>query len=157
MKTCGSCALKALKDGKCPIFNKDMSGADGCPLHTSVLLTCDVCGGVLLGPPIFEWDNEKEVVHQMCQNCGTDSSCRTCSSKECKFNDDESCPEPPYVMVEKRQGNMFVQTQMLNPKRVMATCAQGCSCFDEEGLDSSTFCRKTQNCGCKNYKTNWRK
>ena len=33
MKSCGECAYKALKDGKCPVFYRDMPvEAPGCPL-----------------------------------------------------------------------------------------------------------------------------
>jgi hypothetical protein len=61
-------------------------------------------------------------------------------------------------MREVRQGNMIAQTQVMNPKRVEATCRRGCPCFNEDGLDNGTFCmRQNGDCGCKKYHTNWRK
>lgn len=151
---CGQCALKALKGGMCPIFNADMSEKDGCPYFTTELRTCHICGSVILGAGILEADGD--IWHEMCQKCAAASPCNVCQRKECRFNTDQSCTEPPYVMVQQRQGNAIIQTQTLNPKRVEATCAQGCPCYNPEGLEDGLFCLSTVGCGCKNYKTNWR-
>jgi hypothetical protein len=138
----------------CPIFNADMSEQHGCPYFTTELRTCHICGSVILSAGILEVD--EDIWHEMCQQCASAPRCNTCQRKDCKFQNDRSCPEPPYVMVQQRQGNAIIQTQKINPKRVQATCAQGCPCFDEDGLDDGTFCLSTTGCGCKNYKTNWR-
>jgi hypothetical protein len=138
----------------CPIFNADMSEQHGCPYFTTELRTCHICGSVILGAGILEAD--EDIWHEMCQQCASAPRCNTCQRKDCKFQNDRSCPEPPYIMVQQRQGNAIIQTQKINPKRVQATCAQGCPCFDEDGLDDGTFCLSTTGCGCKNYKTNWR-
>jgi hypothetical protein len=93
----------------------------------------------------------------MCGECATGHPCRSCTHvNECRFQSDESCQEPPFVMVQQRQGNMVVQSQQLNPKRVQATCASGCPCFRQEGLEDGDFCWKQTGCGCVNHKNNWR-
>lgn len=154
VRVCANCALKAIKGGMCPIFNADMSEQHGCPYFTTELRTCHICGSVILDAGILEAD--ENIWHEMCQQCASASRCNTCQRKDCKFQNDRSCPEPPYVMIQQRQGNAIIQTQKINPKRVQATCVQGCPCFDEDGLDDGTFCLSTTGCGCKNYKTNWR-
>jgi hypothetical protein len=153
-RICANCALKAIKGGMCPIFNADMSEQHGCPHFTTELRTCHICGSIILGAGILEADDD--IWHEMCQQCASAPRCNTCQRKDCKFQNDQSCSEPLYVMVQQRQGNAIIQTQTMNPKRVQATCAQGCPCFDEDGLDDGTFCLSTTGCGCKNYKTNWR-
>lgn len=153
---CGQCALKALKGGMCPVFNADMSNEDGCPCFTTELHTCEVCGNLILRSGALEQDDEGSW-HSMCSNCLGSPPCQTCvRTKECAFQTDQTCPEPPVIMVQQRQGNMIMQTQKINPKRVEATCRKGCPCFFEDGLDDGNFCLKQIGCGCKSYKTNWR-
>ena len=154
MNKCNDCALLKLPGG-CPVFKADMSGQDGCPMFAAELERCDLCGGVIFGKSIVEEDNEGKW-HTICHQCLNASRCQICINQYCAFQQDQSCQEQPYVMIERRQGNMIMQTQQLNPKRVEATCRKGCPCFNEDGLDDGTFCLKQLNCGCKNYKINWR-
>ena len=156
MRSCGDCALKAIKGGMCPVFNADMSEENGCPLFTTELQLCEVCGNHIFRGAIIAEDDG--IYHMTCPQCGTNlNQCATCiHQSQCAFQNDQSCPEPPYVMVQQRQGNAIIQTQRLNPKRVQATCARGCPCFNEDGLDDGTYCRKQDGCGCNKYKTNWR-
>lgn len=154
-RKCGDCALKALKGGMCPVFNANMEGESGCPYFTTDLKVCEICGSIIPKGGYIQEDNE--VFHLMCGDCATGNPCKSCKSvKECRLQTDQSCPEPLYVMVQQRQGNMVVQSQQLNPKRVQATCAQGCPCFREEGLEDGTFCWKETGCGCNNHNYNWR-
>jgi hypothetical protein len=140
----------------CPVFNADMSEENGCPLFTTELKLCEVCGSHIFKGAIIAEDDG--TYHMTCPQCGTNlNQCATCiQQSQCAFQSDQSCPEPPYVMVQQRQGNAIIQTQRLNPKRIQATCAQGCPCFNEDGLDDNLFCLSAVGCGCKNYKTNWR-
>ena len=156
MRSCGDCALKAIKGGMCPVFNADMSEESGCPLFTAELQLCEVCGNHIFKGAIIAEDDG--IYHMTCPQCGTNlNQCSTCiQQSQCAFQSDQSCPEPPYIMVQQRQGNAIIQTQRLNPKRIQATCAQGCPCFNEDGLDDNLFCLSAAGCGCKNYKTNWR-
>jgi hypothetical protein len=143
-------------NGMCPVFSADMSDKEGCPYFTSELHLCDVCGNHISQNAII--DNTDDVCHVVCPQCGQGlDMCATCIQyKRCAFQQDTSCPEPPQIMKQMRQGNMVMQTQVLNPKRIEATCRKGCPCFDEDGLDSGNFCKKQNGVGCCNYKTRWR-
>lgn len=155
MNKCGQCALKAIKGGMCPIFNANMEGKDGCPYYATELKTCDICGALILTGGFIEEDNG--VFHQVCSECANGNPCKTCKFVHgCKFEQDQSCTEPPYVMVQHRQGNAVIQSQRLNPKRVQATCAQGCICYYAEGLETGEFCWRQLGCGCTKHQTNWR-
>ena len=55
-RVCGNCALKALKNGLCPVFNANMEGKSGCPHFTTELTSCDVCGRLILGDSLREGD-----------------------------------------------------------------------------------------------------
>ena len=150
-RNCGQCALKALRNGMCPVFNANMEGENGCPYFTTEIHTCDICGNPIPKGGYIQEDNGE--FHLMCDNCATGHPCRSCKEvRNCRFETDQDCQEPPYVMVQQRQGNMVVQTQALNPRRVQATCAAGCSCYSEE-----YGCMKEHGCGCNNHKFNWRK
>lgn len=155
-KTCGQCGLKAIKGGMCPIFNAVMpDDSNGCPYFTTEVRTCDVCGQLILMNLVIDY--EDGVPHTMCSPCANADPCVTCIQRpQCAFQSDTSCSEPQVVTVQKRQGNAVIQMQQLNPKRVMATCAHGCKCFNEDGLDDGTYCIKQLGYGCPYYKTNWR-
>lgn len=155
MPLCDTCALKNLRQGACPIFNADMTGKNGCPYHKVELHTCSICGGPILDRGILEED-KNGVWHEMCMQCANAERCQTCIHSYCAFQQDTHCPEPPMVMKQMRQGNMVVQQQVMNPKRVEATCRQGCPCFNEDGLDDGSFCGRQFGCGCNKYYTNWR-
>ena len=149
-RKCGDCALKALKHGMCPVFNANMEGHSGCPHFTTQLTSCDVCGNVILGESYLQEENG--VFHILCAECANGHPCKTCKElNNCRFRTDQDCQEPPYVMVQQRQGNMVVQQQIQNPKRVQATCANGCLCYSEEH-----GCMREYGCGCQNLKINWR-
>ena len=151
MGKCGQCALKALKNGMCPVFNANMEGENGCPYFTAEIHTCEICGNIIPKGGYIQEDNGE--FHLMCGDCATGHPCKSCKEvNSCRFETDQNCQEPPYVMVQQRQGNMVVQTQSLNPKRVQATCAAGCSCYSEEH-----GCMREYGCGCNNHKFNWRK
>lgn len=155
MSKCDTCALTTIQNGACPIFNADMSGKDGCPYHTTELHICSICGSPIIGTVYFEHDDNMNW-YKECMNCVQATPCQTCIHQYCAFQEDTHCPEPHTVMRQMRQGNMIVQQQVINPKRVEATCRQGCPCFNEDGLDNSTFCSRQNGCGCNKYKTNWR-
>jgi hypothetical protein len=157
-RICANCALKTLKGGLCPVFNADMSNEKGCPMFSSEIVLCDVCGGVIVTGGTFQYDEDRGDYALLCTQCANASPCATCRYHSgCRFEKDTSCPEPLYIMVQHRQGNAIIQSQQLNPKRVQATCAQGCPCFWEDGLDDGNFCLGKIGCGCKTYKLNRRK
>ena len=151
---CNDCALKNLENGMCPIFKSDMTDKPGCPYHTTHLDYCQLCGAPIIGKAVIDVTDDE--AHIICGRCTNATPCQTCSNKYCAFEQDQSCHEQPYVMVRKQQGNMIMQTQALNPKRIEATCRKGCPCFNEEGLNDGTFCMRQQEDGCRNHKMNWR-
>lgn len=155
MSKCDTCALNKLQGGACPVFNADMTGKDGCPMYQYELQTCDLCGNVIVGTVFLEHDDNMDW-HRLCQSCINASPCKTCIHQYCAFHQNQECKEPLYVMREVRQGNMIAQTQVMNPKRVEATCRQGCPCFNEDGLDTGEFCGRQNEWGCNKYHTNWR-
>ena len=155
-RRCSNCALKALKNGMCPIFNANMEEEMGCPYYTTKIETCDLCGNLIPKHGVLEEiDGEW---HMLCQTCAHSIPCKLCKHlTECKFYQDQSCPEPPMVIREIRQGNMIAQTQVINPKRIHLTCAAGCKCYRPEGLKDGTYCMKQMECGCNNFYNIWRK
>jgi hypothetical protein len=128
----------------CPVFSADMSGKEGCPYFTSELHLCDVCGNHISQNAII--DNTDDVCHVVCPQCGQGlDMCATCIQyKRCAFQQDTSCPEPPQIMKQMRQGNMVMQTQTRNEEREKKFC-HSCICWSEE-----CGCLKNFNIGCIN-------
>lgn len=155
---CAECVLQKAQGGNCPIFNADMTNGIGCPFFKTELNICDVCGQPMieegiLQKGVIEYDPDNNDYVMMCAKCGSADPCTTCRYHDgCRFEKDTSCQEPPYIMVQQRQGNAIIQTQQLNPKRVEATCRQGCPCFWEDGLDDGNFCLGKMGCGCRSFK-----
>ena len=57
-KKCQMCALKNLNQGKCLIFNADMSNEDGCPHFTMSAQFCSFCGGYIPKGGIIEVEKD---------------------------------------------------------------------------------------------------
>lgn len=154
-RKCGDCALKALKNGMCPVFNANMEDENGCPYFTTELHVCEICGNLIPKGGCIVEDNN--TFHLMCNECTSGHPCASCKCvHDCRLEQDQNCPEPLYIMVQRREGPAIIQSQQLNPKRVEATCALGCPCFRKEGLKDGDFCWKKNGCGCNNHKYNWR-
>lgn len=152
---CGECALKILKGGMCPIFNKHMDDFQSCPQFTTELKICDICGSIILNNVIVQEDPEN-TFHLLCQNCASGNPCQTCANlNQCSFRTDTNCKEQPYIQMRQRQGNMIIQRQAINPKRIEETCAKGCPCFDPQAANDSLPCQKENKCGCRNHHYNW--
>ena len=157
-RKCANCALRNLQNGVCPIFHGDMSDENGCPHYVSHLEYCEICGDIIIKGGTYEYEPEDKEWHLMCDKCSNGHPCAGCINvNQCAFQTDQSCPEPPYVMVQQQQGNMFIQTQQPNPKRIDLTCAKGCPCYYEAGRAEGMYCIKQLECGCGNMKMNWRK
>lgn len=153
-RKCGDCALKALKGGMCPIFNANMEGENGCPCFTTELHLCDICGSPILGPAVLVQENG--TWPQICSHCNSEvfGTCNGCAKFGCRFRTDQSINIPTMITVQKRQGNMVVQTHQRNPERVKATCMDGCPCWRNEEDGGSCM---MEACGsCENYQTKWR-
>ena len=151
---CRMCALKNANQGKCLIFNADMSNEDGCPHFTMSPQFCAFCGSFIPKGGIIEMEGDAAIL--MCEKCANLPMCSRCVSNQiCAFQSDQSCKEPQLEMKTVQQGNMTMQTQVLNKRRVEQTCAKGCPCYRPEGLDDGTHCLKTANVGCDKYKSIW--
>ena len=157
MRTCGNCAIMRHQGGVCPVFNKPMDADEGgCPLFTNELDTCDLCGRPIIGENELTITYDGDELHLICYRCATTHTCRTCKKGVfCAFNEDQTCQEPPFIMTTTRQGNMVVQSQVLNPKRIEATCAKGCPCFITLDDGENVCCRQIDT-NCLNYEINWR-
>lgn len=151
-RKCGNCALRAVKNGVCPIFNTRMNDESCCPYFSYEAQFCRICGNLIPKGGCFMEENGS--FYMMCDDCVTGHPCKSCKEVQgCRFETDQECQEPPYIMTQRRQGSMVVQTQILNPKRIQATCAQGCPCY-HDGEDF--HCWKQTGCGCNNHNYNWR-
>lgn len=160
MGKCSTCGLAKVNGGMCPVFKADMNQENGCPKYADNLNTCEICGGFILpkGEVFFEDYPESTVYHILCGSCAfTKNPCQTCSIKECRFQSDTSCTEPAQMPVVRRQGNTTFQTIVINPKRIEATCAQGCPCYNAEGVAHGEHCFRQRNEGCANHKYPWEK
>lgn len=148
-KYCGECALRRQEDGLCAPFNKPVDATEqGCPLFTTQILTCDMCGKQIVPTSnLVIQTGEAEPVF-LCSNCAT-GACNVCiHAQECRFQTDQSCPEPPFVIQTIQKGPAVIQQQVPNIKRIKITCLD-CPCFSP---NSNTFCLKQQNIKCVNHK-----
>ena len=153
-RLCKDCILPKITNGVCPVFNRDMRAEKGCPYFTTEFHQCDVCGNHILDEITFLQDQDEEW-HRLCPKCCS-SNCAICANNaDCRFNTDQECKEPPVIMKRVQQGNMIAQMQVMNPARIKITCAE-CRCYDAEGLEDGTHCRRARNERCENYKIKWR-
>lgn len=146
--TCNDCVLRHKSpDGKCFIFNKDMTDGEGCPSHTVQIVKCNLCGNYIIGSaPIVEIDNGK--TYNICSNCAQATACQICvNGGQCLFETSND-PTPKMINVTQRQGPMVVQTQARNPERVKKLCTK-CPCYvNEECYKDHLF--------CNNFTIDWR-
>lgn len=146
MKKCVDCKVRSIA---CPFGSLPEPPQDGCPLFTSNLMYCALCGKPIIGDTTF--DVIEDTAYPLCTNCARLTDCSVCAHTSCRFQTDATCPEPPYIMAQERHGNAILQRQILNPKRVEALCP-GCSCYNSE----TKSCNRENNY-CANYKINYRK
>jgi hypothetical protein len=152
-KKCATCALKSLQGGMCPIFRANTEDENGCPQHTSHIDQCAICGGMIIKEGTYYIDDN--VMHIVCPTCVNGHPCTGCENfQTCRLMTDQSCPEPLYVMQTMQQGNMVVQQQVINPKRVQAICPQ-CKCYNTTD-EGEQMCFQNENCSCHNKKIIWR-
>lgn len=146
---CGDCAYRSYGNGKCPILKvAPEEEQTACPMFSTQLTICSICGNLILSGAII--DQEEDNYYYTCSNCCSSlGTCGTCKyATGCLFQTDTSCPEPQTVTKVIQQGNMRVQQQVMNPKRVEATCTK-CPCFS-----TALGCRRADGASCELYKTN---
>ena len=149
IKTCGKCAIRREQDGLCEIFRKTVDATEqGCPLFATEVLTCDVCGNQIVPASNLVIQSGEAGLALLCFDCAF-GACDVCiHAHECRFQTDQSCPEPSFVIQTVRQGPAVIQKQVPNIKRIKITCPD-CPCFSP---DSNIFCLKQQNIKCVNHK-----
>lgn len=72
-------------------------------------------------------------VYTICRNCHSlAGTCNLCShSLTCDFETNPS-PLPKQVQQTIRQGNMTMQSVVMNPERIRETCQKNCKCWNDE-------------------------
>ena len=146
MKKCIDCKVRSIA---CPFTKLLEPPQDGCPLFTSNLMYCTLCGQPIIGDATF--DIVEDATYPLCANCAHQSGCSICAHTDCRFQTDATCPEPPIVITQERHGNTILQRQILNTKRVEA-CCPGCSCYNSETKSCN---RETDYCA--NFQINYRR
>lgn len=127
---CRSCGYKAsYQDGSpaCAKFKIAVNPEkDGCTWHidNNAFYKCAICGIPEDNLYIYEIETE---YHYLCPSCYSKlGNCATCNDiNNCSLTKDNS--KPTYVFQTVRQGNMTLQTQVLNPELVMKHCPN-CRC-----------------------------
>ena len=145
---CAKCGH--LKGGNCLLTNAAIPNPNEtfCMHYTESPYVCEVCGKHLTQETVNYTNGNKAPHHLICLQCYTTiTTCRGCiESGNCRFEQDQTVPEPPYVMQQVRQGNAIMQTQVKNPKRINLTCRANCPCFINEE------CMKSADSSCDKYK-----
>lgn len=148
---CKDCALAKANGGECPLFKvKPEEEQTACPKFQSELTVCSICGKAILDKAIIDTEDDRN--YYVCGQClealDTCATCKHCGT--CAFRTDQTCPEPMTVPITVRQGNMTMQTQQMNPKRVELLCTK-CPCYS-----ATTGCMRSEDGKCELYKTNRR-
>lgn len=150
-KTCG----RRVRDSQNPVQSicvlvrrpiQDIN-KDKCPWYEdqSNYKTCDVCKQVK--SVIFIEASDKDNIRYICEDCSSSfGTCGTCCNlNNCDFHKDRTTPD--FIMKQVQQGNMVLQTQVLNPDKIAIYCSK-CTCWNSE----EKYCFKQEFGMCKEYK-----
>lgn len=104
---------------------------DFCSKHATSINTCDYCGGPV-NVPIVDMD-ENGNIYLSCERCLHKSgTCAVCvSSQDCAFITDPS-PIPKILRKQIKQGNIYLETDVMNPERIEITCKVNCPCWSAD-------------------------
>lgn len=139
------------KMGNCLLDNQPSKDTNLCQYYTESPYVCELCGKHLFQEAVnYTFGTEPHLICIHCfQQIGT---CQTCKSgNTCSFHQDQTIPEPAYVMQQIRQGPAIIQQQVKNPKRINLTCKVNCPCFINEQCNR-------ENGSCEKYEctvSNW--
>ena len=149
MKHCNTCALKDEQRKICRLSGIPINlEEDFCSHHIQNLMTCEICGSPMLTKgSLVEMDSELNWHHYCAQCKELLKTCQICSAP-CEFETNPD-PMPKVVMKTVRQGNMQMQTQVMNPDRVNKFCLV-CGCYDKE-----LGCKRQFNVGCDKKPDFW--
>lgn len=143
---CEKCGHFA-KNGAC-LLDKSLTDKEGlCRYYTESPYICELCGKHLISIEAIFTSGNQHPFHIICRQCIEKiGKCNTCQkAANCRFENDNTVPEPAYVMQTIRQGPMVTQTQVKNPKRINLTCKAGCSCY------INGECERNDGGYCDNY------
>lgn len=99
-------------------------------------LKCNWCGRPCLENAILSENPGQEAEQKwfvMCPQCySVTKTCTMC--KEARSCDFETNPDPSPKQVQQtiRQGQMVMQTVVMNPDRVEKTCKMNCKCWSDD-------------------------
>lgn len=144
IKYCETCRLHEKTKKICLLTGIPMKDTDYCSKHANEIIVCDICGNPLLSPTYVEYDCDG-ILRQYCERCHQAfQTCQLCPKfQKCEFMTNPD-PMPQVIMKTVRQGNMVMQAQVKNEKRVQKFCPS-CCCWDE-----NHGCMKEFNIGCTN-------
>ena len=138
----------------CLLKNTQINPEGLCHNYTESPFICEVCGKHLIAESVNYTTGIESPFHIVCINCLHQMyTCGTCiEAQTCKFENDQTIPEPAYVMQTIQQGPVISQMQVKNPKRINLTCKVNCPCFvDGDCIRAAGgYCDKYK-CAVKNW------
>jgi hypothetical protein len=137
--------------GICLLDNQPSKDTSLCRYYTESPYICELCGKHLIQEVVnYTFGTNPHIV---CNNCFQQIyTCQACEyGNVCKFEQDQTVPEPTYVTQQIRQGPAIIQQQVKNPKRINLTCRVNCPCFiNEQCCKENGSCDKYQ-CSVENW------
>ena len=136
---CSECAYYI--SSKCVLFGDQTSSLRGCPYQSSFAYKCEFCGKYLTSEQVIIVENKI-----ICDSClKLLSTCKGCKNSiiACRFEQDRSVAETPYIVQTQRVNGGQIQQQVRNPARIEKTCKL-CKCFNGE------YCGREYN-WCSNH------
>ena len=151
-KKCVTCALFIPQNSGCARTRTIELPDNYCSHWANELPICSICGKPFIGSVI--WLEVNKEMQMVCGQCIQKfNTCEMCEhGKSCDFKTNP-IPIPPVINVTRRQGNMTMTTQGINPARVAETCAKNCKCYYDENGERGC----NRQCGtCGNYEDAWK-
>jgi hypothetical protein len=155
-KLCKDCGLRDPSRPVCLLRREQIDPEkDFCSKFTNELPVCSLCNTPFLPPGVYLYNNPEDTEFEViCENCCAKmGTCGLCvHNAGCLFEQENFCPEEPImVMITERKGNMIIQQQIPNIKRIKKVCPQ-CSCYYKEDGEEFGICAR-RNCNtCSNFK-----
>lgn len=143
-KFCRTCALVDPESYVCQMNRRKVDlDKDFCSKYVepSELGECAYCGQLFMRPGYLEQLEDGSFI-EFCHSCQEKfGTCAMCSHlSKCQLADERVRPDLPVMVIKTiQQGNMRMQTQIVNPARIDAICKAECECWDGEGCARRDF------------------